>query len=242
MTKLSVACVGVIAVVLSLLLTWRGGVAGAEGPGKGEKKTPTATEKDKAAWKPLFDGKSLAGWKATNFGGEGEVEIKDGAVILEQGSDMTGITYTRGDFPKKDYEVTLEARRRAGNDFFCTTTFPVGDTHCSLVVGGWGGTVVGLSSIDAEDASENETRTLRDFKRDQWYRVRIRVTDDRIAAWIDKDKVVDVGTKGKKISVRVECNLCRPFGIATWRTVGAVRDIRVRALTEDEKKPAGAKK
>ena len=51
-----------------------------------------------------------------------------------------------------DYEVTLEGKRVAGDDFFCTTTFPVGESFCSFVVGGWHGTVVGLSSIDGMDA------------------------------------------------------------------------------------------
>src|SRR5437870_4611310 len=85
---------------------------------------------DKAAWKSLFDGRSLAGWKVTNFGGEGEVTVTDGAVVMERGNDMTGITWDRGDFPKTDYEVSLEGKRLAGGDFFCTTTFPVGRTHC----------------------------------------------------------------------------------------------------------------
>ena len=129
-----------------------------------------------------------------------------------------------------DYEITVEGKKIKGNDFFCTTTFPVGDTHCSLVVGGWGGGVVGISSIDDHDASENETGNYHEFKRDQWYRVRIRVTSERITAWIDKEQVVDLETKGKKLSVRAECNPCRPFCIATWRTIGAIRDIRVRPL------------
>ena len=153
---------------------------------------------------------------------------------------MTGVTYARGDFPRLDYEVTLEGKRVAGNDFFCTTTFPVGDTHCSFVVGGWGGTVIGLSSLDERDASQNETGNFRQFKRDRWYRVRIRVTKERIVAWIDDAKVVDTATKGRKITIRPECELCRPFGIATWRTTGAVRDVRVRPLTAAEKRaPAG---
>src|SRR5262249_40029150 len=154
-----------------------------------------------ANWKSLFDGKSLVGWKATDFGGEGEVEVKGGAVVMERGNDMTGITYARGDFPRRDYEVSLEGKRVAGNDFFCTTTVPVGYPHCSLVVGGWGGLIVGLSSLDERDASENDTRTLKEFKSDRWYRIRIRVTQDRIMAWIDDQKVVDAVTKGKKISV-----------------------------------------
>jgi hypothetical protein len=214
-----------VALVLALVLppwAWAGGGKGAE--------------KGKAGWKSLFDGKSLAGWKEANFGGEGEVSVKGGAVVLGQGNDMTGITYDRGDFPRTDYEVTLEGKRLRGGDFFCTTTFPVGASHCSLVVGGWGGATVGLSTVDAKDASMNETRTLKGFKNDRWYRVRIRVTGERIRAWIDGERVVDLATKGKKISIRPECDLCRPFGIATWRTTGAVRDIRVRPLAPAEKK------
>jgi Domain of Unknown Function (DUF1080) len=201
----------------------------------------TAPAKAERGWKSLFDGKSLAGWKATNFGGEGEVSIKDGMVIMEKGNDMTGITYAAGDFPRMNYEVTLDGKKLEGSDFFCTTTFPVGDTHCSLVVGGWGGGVVGLSSIDDHDASENSTSSYQEFQRDKWYRVRIRVTPERITAWIDKEQVVEVETRGKKISTRAECHPCRPFGIATWRTTGAVRDIRVRPLTavkEEQKKAA----
>jgi hypothetical protein len=199
------------------------------------------TDDAKPAGKALFDGKSLTGWKATNFGGEGDVEVKDGTIVMEQGADMTGITFAGADLPKMDYELTLEGKRLKGNDFFCTTTFPVGDSHCSLVVGGWAGSVVGLSSIDGKDASENATKKLLGFKLGQWYRIRIRVTQDRIAAWIDDKPVVDAIIKGKKISIRAECELCKPLGIATWRTTGAVRDIRVRSLTDDEKKAARPK-
>jgi hypothetical protein len=201
-----------------------------------------SAEKEKAGWKDLFDGKSLDGWKAADFTEGGKVHVKDGAAVMEKGKKMTGLTYSRGDFPKVDYEVSLEGKKLDGDDFFCTTTFPVGKSFCSLVVGGWGGGVVGLSSLNSQDASENETTTRRDFQRDQWYRVRIRVTAERIVAWIDDDKVVDVETEGKKVGIRSECAPCKPFGFATWNTVGAVRNIRVRALTEAEKKAPPEKK
>jgi len=213
------------------LLAFALGLLALTGSG-GEK---TAQDKNKPIWKPLFDGKSLAGWKATNFGGEGEVSIEKGAVVMEHGNDMTGITYARKDFPRSNYEVALEAKKIKGNDFFSTTTFPVGDKYCSLVVGGWGGTVVGLSSINFRDAVENETTTIREFKHDQWYCIRIRVTKNRIRAWIDDKKVVDLETKDKRLSIRAECDPCRPFGIATWRTTGAVRDVRVRLLAAAER-------
>lgn len=194
-----------------------------------------ADNQAKTAWKPLFDGKSLKSWKAANFGGEGEVKVKDGVILLETGNDMTGITYSGDDFPKMDYELSLEGKRLQGNDFFCTTTFPVGDSHCSLVMGGWGGAVVGLSTIDGLDASENATKTLQTFKRDQWYRIRIRVNREHIQTWIDDKRIVNLATKGKKISIRPECDLCKPLGIATWRTTGAIRAIQFRPLKDDEK-------
>jgi len=201
-----------------------------------------ADEKDKAGWKKLFDGKTLAGWKSSDFGDEGKVHVKDGAVVMEKGKLMTGITYTRGDFPKMDYEVALEGKRLSGSDFFCTTTFPVGDRFCSFVVGGWGGKMIGLSSVDSMDASMNETSGTKEFKTDQWYPVRIRVTKNRIQAWIEKEKVVDLDTSDRRLSIRLECQPSKPFGVCTWDTAAAVRDIRVRALSEGEKKAAAAEK
>src|SRR5262245_4984223 len=76
--------------------------------------------KNAPAWKSLFDGKSLKGWKEAKFGGEGEVAVENGAIVMEQGNDMTGVTYDKADFPKMDYEVTLEGKRLKGSDFFCT--------------------------------------------------------------------------------------------------------------------------
>jgi hypothetical protein len=220
------------AVVIPVLLLVGSALAPAE-----PTKAPADAEKDKAGWKALFDGKALGDWKSAKYVNSGKVEVKDGAIVLEKGNSMTGIVYGRGDFPKMNYEVTLEGKKLEGRDFFCTTTFPVGDSFCSLVVGGWGGTVVGLSSLNSMDASQNETTTSKEFKQDQWYRIRIRVTKDKIRAWIDEEKMVDVDTEDKKISIRVECAACKPFGIATWHTSGAVRDIRVRMLTDAEKKP-----
>jgi hypothetical protein len=198
---------------------------------------PSAT---KDGWKPLFDDKSLAGWKACDFTGAGKVNVRDGAIVMDRGTPMTGCSYTKDDFPKLDYEVSFEAKKLDGDDFFCTTTFPVGDSFCSLVVGGWGGMVVGLSSVNHEDASENETTGSKEFAKDRWYKVRIRVTKDHIQAWIDDERVVNLETSDKKLTIRRECEPCKPFGFATWKTSGAVRAIRVRPLTDAEKKTATA--
>lgn len=222
-----------LGVALGLLLA---ASAPAEPPSSKEK------GKDEAGWKALFDKKSLDGWKSADFYAAGKVHVKGETIVMEKGKKLTGVTYARKDFPTMDYEVTLEGKKIKGDDFFCTTTFPVGDSFCSLVVGGWGGTVVGLSSLNGGDASENETRKDMEFKDGQWYRVRIRVSKDRIEAWIDKDKVVDLDTKGLKISTRPECNFSKPFGVATYDTTAAVRNIQVRKLTEADKKAIAATK
>jgi len=181
------------------------------------------------AWRNLFDGKTLNGWKSAEFGGEGKVYVENGMIVMDLGNSMTGITYT-GEVPRDNYEISLEGMRLEGSDFFCTTTFPVGKDCCSLVMGGWGGTVVGLSTVDYYDASENSTTTFQSFKDNQWYHVRIRVTPARIQAWVDDEEVVDQERPDHKIGIRMEVDLCQPLGVATWCTKGAVRNIRIRQL------------
>jgi len=177
----------------------------------------------------LFDGQTLGQWKSTDFGGQGEVRVKDGAIHMEIGTYMTGVTWT-GPVVRMDYEITLDAMRVEGNDFFCGLTFPVGEKPCTLVLGGWGGTVCGLSNIDYYDASENETTVIHGFSNGQWYHVRLRVVSDRIQAWLDGEEIVDVETTGRQIDIRPEVDLSQPLGVATWMTAGAIRNIEVTKL------------
>lgn len=174
----------------------------------------------------LFDGNSLNGWKISDFGTQGDVYVSGDKIVLGMGDGCTGITWA-GEFPVSDYEVSLEAMRVEGNDFFCGMTFPVGKDPCTLIVGGWGGTVVGLSSISGMDASENETSINRQFEKDRWYKIRLKVAAGKIEAWIDDEKVVDFTVGNNYLSIRPEVELSKPFGIASWRTTAAIRNIRL---------------
>ncbi len=186
--------------------------------------------KDEAEWKPLFDGKTLDGWKVTPFAGRGDVAVQEGQIILEAGNDITGINFA-GEPPKVGYELALEAKRLQGGDFFCALTFPVAATHVTLVVGGWGGSVIGISSLNGQDASENETTRFMKFQDDRWYRVRVRVTAAKVEAWLDDEQVADVDTEGTRLGLRSgEIELSAPLGIASYRTRSALRDIRMRLL------------
>jgi hypothetical protein len=181
-------------------------------------------------WKPMFDGKTLSGWRETDFAGHGPVACQSGVIVLGAGDPFTGINWTNP-FPKTNYEVAFDAMRITGSDFFCGLTVPVGDSFCTLIVGGWGGSLVGISSLDDMDASENETAKTASFASECWYRICLRVTEKKIQAWIDNEKLVDVNIVGRRVSLRPgEIEQSAPFGLASWCTTAAVREIRMRSL------------
>jgi hypothetical protein len=164
----------------------------------------------------LFDGANLGQWKIT----------EDESIILEMGNSLTGVTWG-GPVVRTNYEINLDAMRVDGDDFFCSLTFPVGDSFVTFVVGGWAGTVCGISSIDYYDASDNETTVKAYFDNNRWYHVRVRVIDEKIQCWIDDKQYVDLETRGKKLGVRIDVKESKPLGIASWRTAAAIKNIRL---------------
>ncbi|OHB67265.1 MAG: hypothetical protein A2V70_12315 [Planctomycetes bacterium RBG_13_63_9] len=193
---------------------------------------PVVQPNPTSPWKSLFDGKKLGQWKVTedfDFRRHGKVEVVDGTLVLGKGRPGTAVRYT-GKLPTIDYELALEAMRVEGEDFFCGLTFPIGKSPCTLIVGGWGGPVVGLSNVDGEPAVENETTVYREFKKGRWYTIRLRVTKAKVEAWIDKEKIIDLPTKDRKFTIWFEQESVLPMGIATWETTGALRNIRVQTI------------
>ena len=151
-------------------------------------------------WIELFDGETTRGWTATNFGGEGPVDVVDGALEFDFGSPMTGLTWT-GPPPRGVYDLEVTAARIDGTDFFCGLTFPVDDAHLTLILGGWGGSLCGLSNLDGEDAAHNDSRTLFRFENDRDYRVLLRVRDDRVEVDLDGDLLLRAPITGDRKSV-----------------------------------------
>lgn len=210
-------------------------VAHAEPPaeGNGQAKAGQPANKHPANWKP-GEWKPLKGsWHICQFGGEGPVEVKDELIKIGLGDPISGIQW-EGEVPRENYEVELEARRTDGYDFFCGLTFPVGKDHVSLVLGGWGGGVVGISSVDGYDASENETTMFRNFDNGKWYKVRARVDAAEIRCWIDDKEVVEQPRKGHNFDIRFEMDLCVPLGVANYQCDSELRNIRLRKLTNKE--------
>lgn len=182
-------------------------------------------------WRDLLDGNSLNGWRETEFKQGGSVMVTNGLLVFHHGQPFVGANLTN-EIPTVNYEVAFDAMRMDGGDFFCGLTFPVRDSFCSLIVGGWGGGIVGLSNVDGADASENETSKYVSLESGRWYRIRLRVTEQKVEAWIEQKKVVNLVTTGRKLSVRFgEIQMSKPFGLASWDTSAAFRAIKIRAVS-----------
>lgn len=191
---------------------------------------------DKPADLVLFDGKTLDDWQVVDSGGSGQVEVRDGQMIIGSGQNLTGVVYKKTDkIPLTNYEITLEARRQEGDDFFCGLTFPVGNlkTCATLICGGWGGAVTGISSIDGLDASENATGHFRKWEDNKWHQIKLRVTPETITVWANGEKIIDTDIKGKKIGLRggsIEEYV--PLSLTTYQTTAAIRNVKVAPLPD----------
>jgi hypothetical protein len=181
----------------------------------------------------LFDGKNLDNWERTDFAGKGDIRIdENGSMVLEMGAELSGVHWKgKTELPKINYEVTLQAKRTMGSDFFCGLTFPFKESHATLILGGWGGSLIGISSLDDFDASENDTGDAYVFEDKKWYDVRLRVTEEKLQVWLDDKMVIDSDVEGRKVSMRFgEIEMSVPFGICTYATTGVIRDIKIKKL------------
>ena len=193
-------------------------------------KKDAASEPKKDGTIVLFDGVSLKNWKKTNFGGEGEVTVENGLLVLDRGTPLTGVTWTGPELPKTNYEVTLEAKLLNGTDFFCGIGFPVGKMTASFVAGGWGGSVCGISMLDGDAAADNDTATVHEFKKDQWYKFVLRVRPEKIEVWLDDVQIVDVQVKDRRVEIHPAMEATLPFGLTCYESTAAYRNVKLKKL------------
>jgi hypothetical protein len=221
--RLSVAGIPVVVLALSLLCV------------SADKSDSKPSDAGAGKWQSLFDGKTLGKWKPTEFGGQGESTVDNGTILLAHGEPLTGVTWDGTPPMHMNYEIELDAQRVDGSDFFCALTVPVDKSNCSLIIGGWGGTLCGISNLDDNDAANNETTKLHEFKNKQWYHIRLRVEPEKLQAWVDDEQIVNVNTKDKKIGIRFEVELSKPLGIASYQSSAALKNIQWRAITPETK-------
>lgn len=223
-------------IVLILGLALAGCAKNSDNAEPKSKQKPTTAPTTQITWRSLFDGKTLSNWKTAEFGAHGEPYVKDGMLVLPVGDPMTGVTWAGAPIPTLDYEISFEAQRMDGSDFFGTITFPVRTSFASLVIGGWGGGVCGISSLDGDDAARNSTTTYKNLENKRWYKIRLRVTHNRLEAWLENEQIVNVDTGGKLISTRSEVDLNKPLGFSSYQSTAALRNIRIRDVAGPESK------
>ena len=213
------ACAGLLASAMA---------AGQARPRSGRRAAPTG--------KPvLFDGKTLDGWKKTDFFHAGEVKVEDGRIVLAAG-ELDDRHHHHAPGPAHD---GLRADLRGDAARAGTTSSPRRPSPWASRTSRWStaagaATSTGLSSLDGMDASENETTRSIKYEDRTWYRFRVRVTGEVIRCWVGDKEVIAVNHKEKHVGTRVETGANEPLGFATWKTAGALRNIEVRALTPDE--------
>jgi hypothetical protein len=192
---------------------------------------PNATDEVEGEWTTLFDGTNLSKWQAGVYGDSSELELSTDGAIIPQGVPLSGITYL-GEPPAGSYQLEVQATRVYGADFFLGITFPVRDEHLTLVLGGWGGGLCGLSCIDGADASENATRTYRDFPNGKRQTVLIEVTAERVRAFANGERLVDTSIVGKQLGLRAEVTPSKPLGVASFATRTVLHSVKVAPATK----------
>jgi hypothetical protein len=207
-------------------------LAGLVSCGPGE---PDAAPKGPTRW-DLFGKELTSRWKEAEMMHSGGLRQEADGYTLKAGSPMTGMvfpTWEKDGLPLTSYRLTYEAMRVSGKDFFGSVTFPVGgvDRCVTFVLGGWGGSQVGISSIDGLDASMNSTGSVQKFEDGKWYPIRIEVTPETLCVWLDDRSLAKANISKADLTLRSgEIDRCAPFGFATYSTEGRIRNCVVERL------------
>lgn len=186
-----------------------------------------------ADWRELYDGSDLSSWELGVYGESDEYEVREDGVVIPQTAALAGMTF-RGDLPRVPYRLSVEATRLYGADFFLGVTFPVSNGHLTLVLGGWGGMVSGLSSLDGLDASRNATRTLRHFPDGDRHEVEIEVTGTDVRVLVDGEAFLATSLVDREVGLRVDVEPSHPLGVATYATSTQLHRVRALELPTGE--------
>ncbi|MDA3926670.1 MAG: DUF1080 domain-containing protein [Kiritimatiellae bacterium] len=183
----------------------------------------------------LFNGKDLTGWKRAHIIDNGEIKaLKDGTIECGVGKSISGIAYTN-DFPTMNYELSLEGMRKEGCDFFIALTIPVEKSFCTVIIGGWGGGLCGISSFDGMDAANNMWAEGLTLDNNRWYKLKVRVTPGVIQISLNKDLYTArmEFDDYKRLSLRFgDIEETAPLGLATYETKALWRNFTMTKITK----------
>lgn len=174
-------------------------------------------------------------WGMLDFGFNSEPTATPDLLTIPSSERLSGLNYLDDVDgllgPGRDhYEIELQARRTRGNDIFLGLTFPVGPKQsASLILGGWGGGICGITAVDGQSANDNPYKTIHTFDNNRWYRVKLQVTPTRVRAWLDGERLFTVEqAQVKAFSVRDEVEPTVPLGLFTFASSAEIKDFKVR--------------
>lgn len=189
----------------------------------------------RAETRSLFNGRDLAGWRIAASGSNTPAQVlENGIVSCPAGDPLNGIIYTNVP-PTMNYELSIEAKRVSGSDFFIALTLPIEHSFCTVIIGGWGGGLCGVSRFDYADASQNQWSQYLRLENDRWYTLRVRVTPGVLQVFLDEtlytarieyDDAYRFSLRPGSIESFV------PLGLATYQTHAHWRNFTVTTITE----------
>ena len=168
-------------------------------------------------------------FESTKYLKAGAVKFEDGIMTIAAGEPFSGAALTDPVYSDY-YELSLEARRTAGSDIFCGIYFPVGDSHCSVVLGGWGNSLSGLSMLDGLSAAENETAYPQSFGNDKWVKVQLKVLPESLTLMADGETVIHLDREGRELTPYLGLEMFHPLGFFTYESAAEIRNARITRL------------
>jgi alpha-N-arabinofuranosidase len=138
----------------------------------------------------------------------------------------TNVRLTFGDVNWRDYEYTLEAKKKGGQEGFLILFRVKNEKEfywCNL--GGWGNERHGL-----ERGLESQNRwgpvgpqPSGHISTDKWYRIKVRCQGRHLQVWLDETLIIDFTDDQRAV-------LTGKVGIGTWATQAVFRNLKVKAL------------
>ena len=193
--------------------------ADAEEPTDDVQPPPPPTEWTTGKPIALLDGNSTRGWAASEAH-RCKASVKDATLHMEAGTTWGVVTSTRT-LPKANYELAFEAMRVEGTGDMATVVFAVGPCRCAFRVGADDSKVAWLSNVDG---SASRVAGAPGLDNGQWHKVRLRVTDAKVEAWVGDHQVVDQPRIGHSFELAgvegvAPLSLCSKAMKVAWRNI-----------------------